>query len=278
MIVRIALTQAVALLASLPGAAAGQSKAKLTRTEVVVIADLSNRVDRKLHPMQLQRDTAIVRLITEEFGSIVRRNRYLFSRDRLRMLYLGGENLPSEPRVDVAKMNGDHRVVVRELPQELVRFRQDAAKPYLIPRQEYLGADLWSWFKHSAPRTLQVDDPDRVTQTRIIILTDGYLEFAPSIPREPGTYMQMKKLRGRTDWEKAYDSVKLTVPAYKLPNTRVLILELAPLRPEVNTTEQAIIERYWQDYFRGMGVDAEFLTNSEALPSVQDAIRKFVTH
>lgn len=253
-----------------------QASAKLSRTEVVVIADLSNRIDKKLHPGQLDRDTTIIGLISEEFGGVVRRSRYLFSRDRLRLVYVGGQNSPMEPRVDVAKMNEDHRVVVKELPQEMAAFKTMATKPYLVPRTSYEGADLWSWFRNTAPKILQVKDPHRRVQTRIIILTDGYLEFAPSIRREAGTAMMMAPLRGRPDWETRYPQYRLKPSGGALSETKVLILELAPLNPARNTTEQEIIERYWTDWFKGMGVEASFLSNSEALPTVRDAIKQFL--
>lgn len=260
----------------LPRMLEAQAGTKLARTEVIIIADLSNRIDARLHPGQLERDTAIVRLIADAFGGVVRRNRYLFSRDRLRMMYIGGENPPVEPRIDVARMNEDHRVVVKELPAALAAFHSAAMRPYLIKRTAYLGADLWSWFHNTAAKVLKVEDPHREIRTRIIVLTDGYLEFAPSIKRESGTAMRMASLRGRVNWEQAYGRLKLKPAGVELTNTRVLILELAPIRPEVNTTEQEIIERYWSDWFQGMGAETAFLSNSEALPSVADALRQFL--
>jgi hypothetical protein len=108
-------------------------------------------------------------------------------------------------------------------------------------------------------------------------LTDGYLEFAPSIEREPGTAMRMSKLRGAHNWEKIYETVKLKPVGFTFPqDTKVLILELAPIRPEVNTTEQEIIERYWRDWFRSMNASVDFRTTSEAMPTIRDAIRHFL--
>jgi hypothetical protein len=273
-----AIATAAAVVLLIPAWAQAQGGPKLVRTEVIVIADLSNRIDARLHPGQVDRDTAIVRLIADEFGGLVRRNRFLFSRDRLRMMYIGGQNAPVEPRVDVAKMNEEHRIVVKELPAALASFRVFAVQPYLPKRTAYNGADLWSWFHNTAPKVLKVDDPHRETRTRIIILTDGYLEFAPSIRREPGTTMRMTSLRGRQNWEDAYTRLKLKSAGVQLQNTKVLVLELAPLRPEVYTTEQEIIERYWRDWFQGMGAETAFLSSSEALPAVGDAIRQFVSH
>lgn len=257
--------------------ASAQAPHKLPRTEVVVISDLSNRIDSNLHPGQSQRDTAIIRLIAAEFGNVVKRNRYLFSRDRLRMLYVGGENVPSEPRVDVAKMNEEHRVVVKELPQELTTFTEQAARPYSVPRHGYQGADLWSWFHYTAPKVLPVTDPNRDVRTKVILITDGYLEFAPSIKRDPGTAMNMVALRGRANWESLYPKFKLRATGTTLPNTEVLILEVAPIRPAVNTTEEAIIERYWSDWFGAMGAKTTFLTSSDPLPSVADAVHQFLS-
>lgn len=269
-------TVIIAALLTFSAGLSAQSVHKLPRTEVVVISDLSNRIDRKLHPEQLDRDTAIVRIIANEFATIVKRNRFLFSRDRLRMLYVGGENIPTEPRVDVAKMNEDHRVVVKELPTELANFTVQATRPYLIPRHSYQGADLWSWFHYTAPKILAVEDPNREVHTKVVILTDGYLEFAPNVKREAGTAMNMVALRGKSNWEQAYPRYKLQSAGTKLPNTEVLILEIAPIRPAVNTTEEAIIERYWSDWFGDMGVKTTFLTTSDALPTVGDAVHQFL--
>ena len=253
-----------------------QSAAKLSRTEVVVIADLSNRIDGRLHAGQVARDTAIVHLIAAQFGKLVKRNLFLFSRDRLRMVYVGGQAGPEEPRVDVAHMNEAGQVVVKKLPYALEAFTRSAAQPYFARRTEFQGADLWSWFHKTAPNTLPVSDPDREVRTRIIVLTDGYLEFGPRISREAGTSMRMAALRGKANWERLYPQYKLKSSGTKLLNTEVLVLELSPIRPMVNTTEQDIIERYWSDWFGDMGAKSSFLTANDALPSVQDAIEKFL--
>lgn len=249
---------------------------KLKRTDVLVLADLSDRISPSYHPEQIRRDTAIIRMIAEEFGTLVARNRYLFSQDRLRILYVGGENEPWEARVDAGEMNRNHRVVVRELPKELEQFSRTAAAPYLLNRTQYIGADLWSWFRHSAPRAFEPPDTTHENITRIIILTDGYLEFAPSIPREAGTAMRMSALRKRADWSARYEPLRLKPVENKLVNAKILMLELSPLRPEINTTERDILERYWTDWFQTMGADVRFYSNKDPLPSVRDAIRSFL--
>jgi hypothetical protein len=148
-------------------------------------------------------------MIADEFASVVKQHMFLFSRDRLRVIYVGGEGPPVEPRVDVAKMNEDKRIVVKELPKEIARFKAEATRPFLLPNKKYVGADLWSWFKNSGPSQLAVNDPNRKIDQKIIIITDGYLEFAPSVQRSPGTSMRMKPLRGNKNWEAAYQSVRL---------------------------------------------------------------------
>jgi hypothetical protein len=274
----IALTCSPVALLTLTAGAAGQQRAKLSRTEVVVLVDLSDRIDSKLHPMQVQRDTSILQIIGDEFAGVVRRNRYLFSRDRLRAIYLDREGSPTEPRVDVAQMNDDRIVVVRELSHALAEFHVQAVRPYSDPHHVYDGADIWSWFRHDAEQTLRPSDTTRVTHTRIIILTDGYLEFAQSIHRQPGTFMEINKLRGRADWENLYPAYKLKPVGYKLPDTKVLMLEIAPYRPKANTNEQDMIERYWTDWFATMGITSPiFVTNDQALPSVRDAIKQFLS-
>ncbi len=250
---------------------------KLSRTEVVVLVDLSDRVDPRKNPSQLARDTAILGIIEQEFSGIVKRNRFLFSRDRLRMLYLGGENLPAEPRVDVAEMNDKHRVVVRELPSEMATFHREAIRPYLQRRTRWDGADVWSWFKNSAPTTLQVSDPSRKVETRLVLITDGYLEFDSRIKRPAGTYMDLRGLRNSRNWEQLYPPLALKPVGTHLPATKVLLLELAPQNPASNTSEQEILQRFWRDWFRSMGVEVSFLTNQEPLPSVRDGIRAFLS-
>lgn len=274
----IILVYCAVVLSSTSITAVAQRHRKLPRTEVVVLIDLSDRIDEARHPEQVRRDTAILHVVTDEFGAIVKRNRYLFSRDRLRAIYLGGEGTPTEPRVDVAQMNDNHVVVVRALAGALAEFRAQAIRPYALPRHKYEGADFWSWFRHNGERALRTVDSTRDVRTRIIILTDGYLAFDRSIKREPGTFMQMDKLRGRSDWEKLYPAYKLSPVGYSLTNAKVLMLEIAPHRPKSNTSEQDLIERYWTDWFATMGIaDPVFVTNDQALPSVRDAIKQFLS-
>jgi hypothetical protein len=262
------------LIASCVSIAARQaSSQQLPRTEVVVLVDLSDRIDQHLHPGQAARDTAILHIVADEFANVVKRHRFLFSRDRLRVIFVGGENSPVEPRVDVTQMNDDHRVVVRELARELAKFRNDASAPFFIQRKKYLGADLWSWFRFNGAKQLLSEEPGRKTQRRVIILTDGYLQFSPKIHRDAGTAMRMDALRNHVDWQQTYAQYKLKSPGVRLPNTKVLLLEVAPIHPETNTAEQEILEKYWGDWFATMGAPSTLLTTDEALPSVRDAVR-----
>lgn len=103
---------------------------------------------------------------------------------------------------------------------------------------------------------------------KIIILTDGYLQFDKSITtkRAKGTYMTgLEKLRNKPNWEAVFAAQKLKLNACPNPieNTEVLVLEIAPQNKSVNTNEIQIIQKFWKTWFNDMHLKSDIFDTND---------------
>jgi|GEM_PF-5861371 len=127
------------------------------------------------------------------------------------------------------------------------------------------GADIWSFFRDldlyiKAPR-------DSITwRNKLILLTDGYPYIEDNLKNQRRSngflrdYLDegdMNKLRGSQNWEEVFESNKMGfIPIGKTySNLEILVIGInEPSTYQGSATEFSIIERYWTDFFKGMGI------------------------
>jgi hypothetical protein len=250
-----------------------------TPINVVVLLDLSDRL--KLSN-QVAKDQEIIRNILNAFEQEQRKYGFMASKDKLSlsvafqnsskynqydlgnnrfmidMLYKNA-NPMNKPVFDEKKRAFDSAVV--ELYQKAIKSPTD-------------GADVWGFFCTGWNNVYQADKKNKV-----IILTDGYLQFSRDITskRPTGTYMtSFDKMRNQSDWEKTFNRLKLTPCPASLSNTEVLVLEVSPKNKSINTNEFQIISKFWKTWFDDMKTYSEVYETSDVSGFTNDKITNFI--
>lgn len=252
-----------------------------TFKNVVILLDLSNRVSLQ---NQMQKDQELISTVLSSFEQRQRKYAFQISKDKLSLalayqssspynLYNIGNNrfminMEHQPGQQMNKPKFDEKVqdfksAVTELYEKVADAPTD-------------GADIWGFFCTDWSNIYQKDK-----QNKVIILTDGYLDFDQEIrsKRPKGTYMRgLDRLRNKSDWEQRFqdENLKLNKCEMALENTEVLILEVAPRDKNIFTNEFQIIEKFWLTWFNDMNTHAEIYQTDDINANINQKIAEFI--
>ena len=166
---------------------------------------------------------------------------------------------------------------------------QDVKSIYSNPLK-YTGADIWTFFRDFAERDCikksysENGDDGNVfyrCENKMIILTDGYLNFDPTIQSKriaQKSCMQVEKLRNDNNWESNFTKYEMDpIPNKDFKNLDVLMLEINPYEPQLNPTEFPIIEKYWKTWFSDMKVKISNIHQvEESIPLINSSVSAFL--
>lgn len=263
-------------------------------SNITILLDLSNRIDSKLHPDQIQRDTLIIADILKNFDEQVRRNGFIYSRDKIQVLIApqAGNKPPTfNPNIDVADIEKTGKIVRQVLPESERLFLKEVNDIY-ANKQVFNGADIYTFFKDfQADNFIQKSYEEKSAEgnvyfmihNKMIILTDGYLNFESKIQAirsQDNSCMQMDVLRHDNNWQQNFSKFKLKpVEGKEFQNLEVMLLEVNPLHPEINVRESEIIEKYWRQWFEEMKIDYKPMHQAnEGIPLINSAVKSFLTN
>lgn len=265
---------------------------------LTILLDLSDRSladgnDTILDPDQIQRDTTIIRNILNEFSEQVKRNGYQYSKDKIQVLIAPqANNKPKNfnPFIDIDQEVKANKIVRQILPSKINDFMNDVKNIY-SGHPKFTGADIWTFFKDMPVSLLKNSFTEKSNdgnicynfKNKMIILTDGYLVFDKVIQssREKNqSCMQVEKLRNDANWESNFSKYKMKPIAEKdFNNLEVLLLEINPVNPQINTNEVSIIEMYWKQWFTEMNIKYIPMQQAkENIPLINLTIKDFITN
>jgi len=174
--------------------------------------------------------------------------------------------------------------VRQKLPEISAQVKNDVGVLY-TRKEKYTGADIWSFFRDFAAQYMMISYWDVHNgvfyqyANKMVIITDGYLNFTPDIEkmRPPGTFMYINKLRNVNGWQNIFEKYALSPVNQQFINTDILMLEINPVNPTVNINEIEIIKKYWTAWFDKMKVQKVMIyQNSEPIQVIDQALRKFI--
>lgn len=264
----------------------GIQAAGLEPLNVVIVLDLSNRLVKT--PGQAEKDQAIIRSALDIFAERQRRQAYITSNDLLRLVVAPQPDVPTSTndslRVDMkekrAKAGNTTLMGLPKFKAERSRFERELARLYeQALANPFTGADLYTFFCTELPRNFS--DPNR--KTKVLVLTDGYLEFDRQyLSRRPDcTYMrELDKMRVDKDkWKSRFERKNLALcpcSGQQFSNTEVLFLETAPLYKGASVYEFAMIEHYWKTWFDSMALPASIEPHDAMAANIEAKIREFL--
>lgn len=253
---------------------------------ITILLDFSSRVQQ---PHQIEKDKQIIRQILDWFEENQRKYSFQISREKIQVLLAYQKDAISNTfglgdglSIDMGASQMNHPEFKKEKEDFLSAIDSLYSSALKNPMN---GADIWTFFRDSKPMFHVVSDQDKyVFYNKVIILTDGYLRFDQKISskRAKNTYMRNKdirKLRNKQDWKNIFTKGDLSLKPHigmDYQNLSVLMLEIKPENPSVNTNEFDILEYYWKDWFEIMNVPCEVVRTQDDPLGLKPKIHSFL--
>ena len=91
------------------------------------------------------------------------------------------------------------------------------------------------------------------------------------------SYDLIKTIRNKENWEKVVDKNRLkSHKNVDYEDLQVLLLEVKPENPQINTNEFLILERFWKNWFSDMGIEASIYQQDDNISITKNIIRDFL--
>lgn len=241
-----------------------QGKEELQPQNTIILLDLSNRLALE---EQVKRDSNLIAASLQAFENNQIKYRFQISNDKLR-LAIAYQNSSAASNFGVSEA-----MVIDMTERRMNKPAFNKKKQAFFAAVDSIyaqatnsgtsGADIWGFFCNDLTNNLE-----KGAKNKIIILTDGYLQFDPNIQkvRPKGTYMaNLASLRNKQDWETIFDSnnLKLNPCPDKFDyDIEVLMLEINPKQKHLYTNEIQIIEKFWTTWFEDMGIKCKGIHQS----------------
>lgn len=256
-----------------------------TFTNTIILLDLSSRVRL---PNQDRKDIAILQQIVDVFEANQRVYGFQISRDKLDIKiafqnnaitqpFDFGDDLTidmSTPHLQMNKPNFD--VEKSKFTDAVTKLYQQAVKGPTT------GSDIWNFFDDKLMACLINGDSSTFFKNKVIILTDGYLEFDNEIAklRPKGTYFDPKYrlLRNKTNWQEQMKAMKINLkPCKKFENVEVLMLEVTPFNSVINVNELQVIQTIWENWFSAMNINSKIIETEDNSLNLKTIITNFLS-
>lgn len=287
-LVAILAATVVAPAAAAPSAGA-TAPGRAPATNVVVVLDLSDRIDPARHPGQAAQDLKVLEGLVTLFEERVRRSLYLLSGDRLVFCVAPQPTayqdevttLADRLRISMPDLNASGRL--RGKPAfDQARTEVLAGLQRLYARASsspgYVGADLWTFFRDRMESYLV---PEPGARNVVVVLTDGYINFDRDVerrrPRQGArtSYMEVAAMRGRTGWQARFDRGEAGLISFRgrLDRTDVAVVGLRWL----DVADRPIVERYWSGWLGEMGAArTRYIPADDSTAQMCEALRRFI--
>lgn len=260
-----------------------------TNYNILVVPDLSNRIDQFIHPKPIH-DTVIINTILDSIPQFLKTdNRTINQLDRYKIDLINRGILNDEKFNDAVfdinflkfenKLKEASEYKRNYLESDILKLKKETAKIYSYASVQNSGSDVWNYFNETIHSSLssQVDIVKVAkhkgmiyqTKNKVVLLTDGYIE---TINKTLGYHLNQDLItRVRTEFlkSKSNDLKKfiLTNPQFlikktnnDLKNTDVLVLEVTDRSLDTNgvakfhPTDLEIIKIIWTDWLTKSGV------------------------
>lgn len=245
--------------------AADQSKKPLN---VSIYLDLSDRLEREMAPSQKERDIEIVKYLSEIVKNHAVAQKILPSKDRIKVFFYPTPNdskialLSQDLEMDLSKAQPSEKKQMLLDFQE--KFNTSLTKIYEATMQgkNWIGSDIWGFFKKQVDTYCIREDARNI----IVILTDGYLFYAPNKQKDGDNYSYI------LPQTLSNPNSGLIVSRQGLENLEVLLLEVNPYDPK----HQDQLETILQNWFRSMGVHKIYVGETDQPSNTKLIIDKFL--
>ena len=185
----VLLMMALTILTACGGGKSSNSSGDKTETvqtnkplNISIYLDLSDRLEREMVPSQKERDIEIVKYMTEIVKNHAVAQKILPSRDRIKVFFYP---TPNDSKIALLSQDLEmdlSRVQPAEKKQMLLDFQKKFTTSLTqiyeatLQGKNWIGSDIWGFFKKQVDTYCIREDARNI----IVILTDGYLFYAPN--------------------------------------------------------------------------------------------------
>lgn len=248
-----------------------------------IFLDLSDRIDSKKYPsatMEIyQRDLGYIKSLAEAFQAHVNKTKITSMNETIQLFF------EPEPKSQVIndlanKMRfvfDKTTVTPNKIASITPTYVSSAKQIYQVALKEnkFIGADIWTFFKNKVKDQCILPDHKNV----LVILTDGYMYHQENQLKvgNQTSYLSPEMIRAAQlntpDFTKKMDDNKIGfIPATRgLENLKILVIGINPQKGK--PFEEDVIKKYWEDWFKQMGV-TDFQIKGIDLPTYMDTIIK----
>lgn len=269
---------------------AAQVAAPAGQLNVTILLDLSDRVDPETNPAtpsHRERDLAAVGAVVNAFVSEMEAKGAFAAESRIRTIF---SPAPIEPDVnEIAQglsqdLRGMSPAAMKVVHDSLAgTYRSGLGRIYdaVLEQSNYVGADVWRFFKDGDAERFAVD-PDPDVRNVLVILTDGYAYHEDTVLREgnrttyvTGPLLVAEGLRDVASARERFDAgdYGFLDAEVNLPNLEVLVLELDPADGHPGDFE--VLKAYWEGWFDSMGITHFVALKSDLPTNTRPLIRDF---
>lgn len=257
-----------------------EEETKSPNLNISLLLDLSDRIDTVKNSNSTmeyyQRDIRYIKSVENAFINHIKQKKVIQMNDQMQVFF---NPEPSNPEIN--KLSQELKVYFdKNSNKEKIKivdntFSNIPLKIYksAIDQKEFIGSDIWKFFKNKVKDYCIKDDHRNL----LIILTDGYMYHKDSKFTEGNKssfltpeFIREKKLN-TSDYKELFSKNNLGfIPATQnLDKLEVLVLGINP--DKKNPYEEEVINLYWEDWFKNMGVKKYYLKDAD-LPTNLDAV------
>lgn len=248
---------------------------------IIVIIDTSDRISKKQHPDQRERDIYILKEIVDRFSKIVKHEVRIgnINNHKLNFVVPHQDNTKNPSNDIIGKLTITAPEKRSKNPEFLKKKKElidTIPKLYdHVQQHPQTGSDIWNWFRAKAKPSFSKEH-----QNLVICLSDGYLNF--DVRRSEGTYMRVEVLR--EDPEDAINKIKngneglKPIGDFNGFNIKFLMLEIR-LREKNGMKyfqDFDIIQVYWETWLNAMGIKDTKFFEDLGTGALRNEIGKFI--
>lgn len=278
---------------------------------VLIVPDLSNRINPEIHPKPVQ-DTTLINNVIDSIGSLLNVNNRQMNQLDIYKLDFINKGILNSGAADPGKMEINFSVFKNKLREAsdykrerlkpaVSDFKTEVSKVYRYSLQHTAGSDVWNYFNETINTSL-LNEPDRTdekekmitgTKNIVVLFTDGYIESANQNPGYIFDQQSIEKIRNEFLSRKSIDLERFigSNPDYlikkttnNLKNLNVLVLEMVDRSLDKNgaaisqPTDFEIMKAVWTKWLKDSGaakveIYPAFSKKTEAFT----ALKKFMT-
>ncbi|GAA3594459.1 hypothetical protein Q4Q39_06805 [Flavivirga amylovorans] len=258
-------------------------KRKQENLNISILLDLSDRIDL---PNQQVKDSAYILSLAKAFNTHIKGKKLGLLYDKMEVFF---EPVPSDPKINQIsnqlKISYIKGVSKKEwMPKTLNLYENNPSLIYNLARSSsikggYPGSDTWRFFKdHVKDYCIE-----SCRRNILVILTDGYMYHEKSIRNSKNqtsylTPQYLSKLALNTpNWKEIMEKRNLGfIPANNnLNDLEVLVIGIENQNSK-HPYAQDIIETYWYNWLKSMGVKNPKIKNSDLPSNIEKIIFNFI--